>query len=68
MPQFFLVGIGEVFAAVTGLEMAFSETPKRIKGAVMGIFLVMSGLGSFVAFIFLKLVNSNPDCKIFSFH
>ena len=65
VPQFFIVGVAEVFAAITGLELAFSETPKRIKGAVMGVFMVMSGLGTFVAFLFLKLVNIDSNSKVF---
>ena len=46
LPSYFFIGLSEIFAAITGLEYAFSKAPPTMKSFVMGIFLLTSAFGS----------------------
>jgi POT family proton-dependent oligopeptide transporter len=45
-PVFFLIAMGEVWAYVTALEIAYSHAPKDMKTMIQAIFSLMAGIGS----------------------
>ncbi|XP_002739447.1 solute carrier family 15 member 4-like [Saccoglossus kowalevskii] len=61
IPQFALVGASEVFTSITGLEFAFSQSPASMQGVVMGMFLLTSGLGSYLGSLLVAIVNSASE-------
>lgn len=63
VPQFMLVGSSEVLTSITGLELAYSQSPQHMKGLVMGAFLVTSGLGNYVATLLVVIVRSASNNK-----
>ncbi|EDV27429.1 uncharacterized protein TRIADDRAFT_12575, partial [Trichoplax adhaerens] len=66
IPQFALIGLSEVFTSITGLEYAYSEAPEELKGLIMGLYLLTSGLGSYLGSLIIVIVNAasrNPKVQ-----
>lgn len=57
VPQFFLVGAGEAFTSISGLEFSYTQSPSYMQGAVMGLFLATSGLGSYLSSAIIAIVG-----------
>ncbi|XP_005094746.1 solute carrier family 15 member 4 [Aplysia californica] len=57
-PQFFLVGAGEAFTSIAGYEFAYTQAPKTLQGAIMGVFLATNGLGSYLSTAILAIVEA----------
>lgn len=45
-PAYFLIGLSEIFASITGLEYAFTKAPPSMKSIVMSLFLLQTAFGS----------------------
>jgi len=57
VPQYLLIGTSEIFTVVSGLEFSYSQSPKVLQGVVMGIFVMMTGLGSLLGSALIQIVN-----------
>lgn len=45
-PAYFFIALSEIFASITGLEVAYSKAPTEMKSFVMSIFLLTNAFGS----------------------
>ena len=62
IPSYFLIAISEIFAAITGLEYAYTYAPASMKSIVMSIFLLTSAIGSALN-VALVPVTVNPKLR-----
>jgi POT family proton-dependent oligopeptide transporter len=49
LPQYALMGVGEVLVSVTALEFAYTQAPARLKSLVMGLWYLTISTGSLMA-------------------
>ncbi|CAH1243095.1 SLC15A4 [Branchiostoma lanceolatum] len=57
IPQFALVGCGEVFVMAAGSQFAYSQAPKTLRGVVFGCFALTFAFGSFFGSILVDVLN-----------
>jgi proton-dependent oligopeptide transporter, POT family len=55
--QYVIIAVAETLVSVTSLEFAYSQAPRRMKGAIMSMYTLSIGGGSFVT----SLVTRNVD-------
>lgn len=63
-PVFFLIAMGEIWAYVTALEIAYSHAPKHLKCMIQAIFPLMAGIGSVCAMGLTPFAH-DPNLVIF---
>ncbi|XP_030828919.1 solute carrier family 15 member 4 [Strongylocentrotus purpuratus] len=58
IPQYIFIGIADTFVLITGLEFAFSQSPKSLQAFITGIYLFYNGIGSYVGSLLVIIVNA----------
>ncbi|XP_052818724.1 solute carrier family 15 member 4-like isoform X2 [Mya arenaria] len=58
VPEFAFIGGSEVFTSISGLEFAYTQAPQFMQGLIMGLFLMTSGIGSYVASLLVAIVGA----------
>ena len=48
LPQISILAVGEILLSITGLEWAYSVSPKHMKAFLMGVFLLTTAVGDFL--------------------
>ena len=43
---------------IPGLELAYTEAPKSLQGVIMGVYLLTTGLGTYVGAALVAIVNA----------
>ncbi|MCA1827212.1 MAG: MFS transporter [Myxococcales bacterium] len=65
--QYVLISIAETLVSVTALEFAYTQAPKSMKGAIMSLWFVTLGTGSFVTSLVRSNVSFASDTNYFLF-
>ena len=60
-PQFILVGISEVLASATSLELFYTEAPSSMKSLCSAFSLITTSLGSLLVGLLVPIVNSGSS-------
>ncbi|CAL1528966.1 unnamed protein product [Lymnaea stagnalis] len=61
VPQFMLVGAGEAFTNIAGLEFAYTQAPKNMQGLIMGIYLATNGIGNYVSTAIIAIIETTTE-------
>ena len=65
LPGYVLIGVGEIFASVGGLEFAYKRAPFRMKSVVMSLYLLTSSLGSLIGVAFSPAMSAENMARVF---
>ncbi|KAK7004519.1 solute carrier family 15 member 4 [Biomphalaria glabrata] len=58
VPQFMLVGAGEAFTNIAGLEFAYTQAPNTMQGLIMGIYLATAGVGNYLSTAIIAIIEA----------
>ena len=61
IPQFLLVGLSEVLASVSALEICYAQSPAAFRSVIASLNLLTTALGSFIVIPIIFFVNSIPN-------
>ena len=65
LPAYVLLTMGEVMVSITGLEIAYTQAPRRMKSTIMGLWLLTVTLGNvFVSLISLTRLPAASDTSV----
>jgi POT family proton-dependent oligopeptide transporter len=65
--QYVIISISETMVSVTALEFAYTQAPKSMKGAIMSLWFLTIGLGSFVTGVVTRHVDFATRTNYFLF-
>lgn len=51
LPQYILLSIAEIFVSVTGLEFAYSQSPKEMKSLLQSYYLLTVSMGNVIVVV-----------------
>ena len=54
IPQYFLISIGEVLLAITGLTFSYEQAPQGMKSLVTALWYMNTALGNIIVMIVAK--------------
>ncbi|KAH9504087.1 hypothetical protein Btru_067696 [Bulinus truncatus] len=57
VPQFVLIGSGEAFTNIAGLEFAYTQAPSTMQGLIMGIYLATAGVGNYISTAIIAIIE-----------
>lgn len=58
IPQYALLGLGEAFTNVAGLEFAYTHAPRDLQALVTGLYWLFSGFGSLLGLAIVQISHS----------
>ncbi|KAK0047112.1 solute carrier family 15 member 4 [Biomphalaria pfeifferi] len=58
VPQFMLVGAGEAFTNIAGLEFAYTQAPNTMQGLIMGLYLATAGVGNYLSTAIIAIIEA----------
>jgi POT family proton-dependent oligopeptide transporter len=65
--QYVIIAVAETLVSVTSLEFAYSQAPRRMKGAIMSMYTLSIGGGSFVTSLVTRNVEFASRTNYFLF-
>ena len=65
--QYVIISVAETLVSVTGLEFAYSQAPKKMKGVIMSMYTLSIGAGSFVTALVTRHVDFANRTNYFLF-
>lgn len=65
--QYVIISVAETLVSVTGLEFAYSQAPKKMKGVIMSMYTLSIGAGSFVTSLVTRHVDFASRTNYFLF-
>ncbi|OQR68986.1 solute carrier family 15 member 4-like [Tropilaelaps mercedesae] len=57
IPAYSFVGLSEILASISAVELAYSHAPISMQGIVMGLFYLSTGIGCFCGSLLLSIVS-----------
>eukprot|EP01113_Clastostelium_recurvatum_P023468 TRINITY_DN2801_c0_g1_i4.p1 TRINITY_DN2801_c0_g1~~TRINITY_DN2801_c0_g1_i4.p1 ORF type:complete len:543 (+),score=109.88 TRINITY_DN2801_c0_g1_i4:222-1631(+) len=57
LPQWVILCCGEIMVSVTGLEMAYTQSPKSMKSLIMAMWLLTVAIGNFLVVLVVELAK-----------